>query len=117
MNVLSLVARSTRARWRVEHCVGQLGLGTLHVKPLRHVTAVAALTELEASELAPPLARAPAVAACLVDTVKQVHTCAWSHADGRAGHIDYLVEPVTTARLERFDAVGPTLGWMVSPRR
>jgi hypothetical protein len=27
--------------WRVEHCVGPLSLGTLIVKPGRHITAVA----------------------------------------------------------------------------
>jgi hypothetical protein len=30
--------------WLVEHCVGPLGLGTLIVKPERHVTAVAGLS-------------------------------------------------------------------------
>ena len=37
--------------WRVEHCVGPLGLGTLIVKPERHVTAVADLTVEEANNL------------------------------------------------------------------
>ena len=36
--------------WLVEHCVGPLGLGTLIVKPGRHVTAVADLTQGEAAE-------------------------------------------------------------------
>jgi hypothetical protein len=30
--------------WRVEHCVGPLGVGTLLVKPKRHITQVAELT-------------------------------------------------------------------------
>ncbi len=36
-------------RWLVGHCVGPLGLGTLIVKPRRHVTSVADLTEEEPS--------------------------------------------------------------------
>ena len=34
--------------WAVEHCIGPLGLGTLIVKPIRHVSSLAALTEAEA---------------------------------------------------------------------
>src|SRR5450631_2132258 len=47
--------------WRVEHCVGPLGLGTLIVKPERHVTAVDALTPDEALELGPLLRLTSAV--------------------------------------------------------
>lgn len=53
--------------WRVEHCVGPLGLGTLVVKPRRHVTAVADLSPTEAHELGPLLQQASAVAGLLVD--------------------------------------------------
>ena len=41
--------------WLVEHCVGPLGLGSLIVKPRRHVTSVADLSAEEASELGPLL--------------------------------------------------------------
>ena len=36
--------------WCVEHCVGTLGVGTLIVKPLRHCTQLADLTDAEARE-------------------------------------------------------------------
>lgn len=52
--------------WLVEHCVGPLGLGTLIVKPHRHVTAVAALSDGEADQLGRLLRRASAVASSLV---------------------------------------------------
>ncbi len=45
------------AHWRVEHCVGPLGIGTLIVKPIRHVTQVADLDDEEADELGPLLRR------------------------------------------------------------
>jgi diadenosine tetraphosphate (Ap4A) HIT family hydrolase len=32
--------------WLVEHCIGSLGLGTLIVKPERHVTSMADLTSM-----------------------------------------------------------------------
>ena len=32
--------------WIVEHCIGPLGVGTLIVKPERHVTSVAGLTKI-----------------------------------------------------------------------
>jgi diadenosine tetraphosphate (Ap4A) HIT family hydrolase len=55
--------------WLVEHCVGPLGLGTLIVKPERHVTAVADLTdeESESAELCPLLRRASQVVRELAD--------------------------------------------------
>ena len=41
--------------WRVEHCVGPLGVGTLIVKPKRHVVALAGLARAEAREMGPLL--------------------------------------------------------------
>ena len=36
--------------WVVEHCIGPLGVGTLIVKPKRHVVHVADLTQSEATK-------------------------------------------------------------------
>ena len=60
--------------WVVEHCVGPLGLGTLIVKPRRHVTSVSDLTDDEASELGPLLRTASLVAGELVPA-EQVYNC------------------------------------------
>jgi diadenosine tetraphosphate (Ap4A) HIT family hydrolase len=94
--------------WRVEHCVGPLGLGTLIVKPDRHVTAVADLSDDEAAELGPLLRRASAVARELVET-EQVYNCLWSHAGGVPVHIHYVVQPVTTAQMRDLGVYGPAL--------
>jgi diadenosine tetraphosphate (Ap4A) HIT family hydrolase len=80
--------------WRIEHGVGPLGLGTLIVKPERHITAVADLDDGEASALGPVLERASAVASALVPA-EQVYNCLWSHARGIPVHIHYVVQPVT----------------------
>lgn len=74
--------------WLVDHCVGPLGLGTLIVKPERHVTAVADLSPAEAAELGPLLQLASWVAGQLVGA-DQVYNCLWSHAGGVPGHIHY----------------------------
>lgn len=66
-------------RWLVEHCVGPLGVGTLIVKPIRHVTAVADLTDDEVVELGPLLRRCSRLAAELVGA-EQVYNTLWSHA-------------------------------------
>lgn len=95
-------------RWRVEHCVGPLGLGTLIVKPLRHVTSVADLDEAEGTELGPLLRRASIVAGRLVDA-EQVYNCLWSHAGGVPTHIHYVVQPVTAEQMSEFGAHGPDL--------
>jgi diadenosine tetraphosphate (Ap4A) HIT family hydrolase len=91
--------------WLVEHCVGSLGVGTLIVKPKRHVTAVADLTFDAAAELGPLLHKASEIASRLVDAV-QTYNCLWSHAGGLPGHIHYVVQPVTTAQMSEFEAHG-----------
>jgi diadenosine tetraphosphate (Ap4A) HIT family hydrolase len=94
--------------WLVEHCVGPLGLGTLIVKPDRHVTSVADLSDAEAAELGPLLRRASAVAGQLVGA-EQTYNCLWSHAGGVPVHIHYVVQPVTAEQMAEFEAHGPSL--------
>jgi diadenosine tetraphosphate (Ap4A) HIT family hydrolase len=94
--------------WLVEHCIGPLGLGTLILKPERHVTSVAELSEDEAAELGPLLRRASKVASQLVEA-DQVYNCLWSHAGGEAVHIHYVVQPVTKEQMSDFEAHGPNL--------
>jgi diadenosine tetraphosphate (Ap4A) HIT family hydrolase len=94
--------------WLVEHCVGPLGLGTLIVKPERHVTAVADLTANEAAELGPLLRQASAVAAGLVPA-DQVYNCLWAHAGGVPVHLHYVVQPVTSQQMADYGAHGPAL--------
>lgn len=80
--------------WRVEHCIGPLGLGTLLVKPIRHVTAVADLTAAEAAELGPLLRLTAQVVSELTEP-DQVYVCLWSHAGGEPAHIHFVVQPVS----------------------
>ena len=94
--------------WLVEHCTGPLGVGTLIVKPERHVTSVADLSEDEAAELGPLLRRASLVARELVPAV-QIYNCLWSHAGGVPVHLHYVVQPVTAEQMALFGAHGPTL--------
>ena len=94
--------------WLVEHCAGPLGLGTLIVKPERHVTAVADLTEDEATQLGPLLRRASEVAAKLAGA-DQVYNCLWSHAGGIPGHIHYVIQPVTRQQVSQLGVHGPNL--------
>jgi ATP adenylyltransferase len=81
--------------WLVEHCVGPLGVGTLVVKPRRHVTRVADLATDEAASLGPLLAQAAQVVSALTDP-EQVYVALWSHADGVPGHIHFVIQPVTS---------------------
>lgn len=108
------------AHWRVEHCVGPLGVGTLLVKPLRHVEAIAELSVDEASELGPALRRTSAVVSELCEP-EQVYACLWSHAGRRPGHIHFVVQPATQTTIDAHGgAYGPALqmamfGESVSP--
>lgn len=95
-------------RWLVEHCVGPLGIGTMVVKPRRHVLHVAELDEAESGELGPLLQRTAAVATRLTGA-EQVYVCLWSHAGGGPGHLHFVVQPVTAETREAWDAYGPRL--------
>ena len=94
--------------WLVEHCVGPLGLGTLIVKPERHVTAVADLSPAEAAELGPLLQQTSWVVSQLVDA-EQVYNCLWSHAGGVRAHLHYVVQPVTSRQMAAHNCHGPRL--------
>jgi diadenosine tetraphosphate (Ap4A) HIT family hydrolase len=94
--------------WLVEHCVGPLGVGTLVVKPKRHVTRISELTNDEASELGPLLQTSAAVVDELVEA-DQVYVCLWSHAGGRPVHIHYVVQPATRELMDEHGAHGPAL--------
>jgi diadenosine tetraphosphate (Ap4A) HIT family hydrolase len=95
-------------RWRVDHCIDSLGVGTLIVKPVRHVTTVAALDAEEAAELGPLLHRVSQVTQDLT-VAEQVYVCLWSHAGGVATHIHFVVQPITRAQMQRFGRYGPQL--------
>lgn len=97
------------AHWRVEHCVGPLGVGTLLLKPLRHVEAIAELTVDEAAELGLVLRRTSDVVSQLCDP-EQVYACLWSHAGRRPGHIHFVVQPATRELIDAHGgAYGPAL--------
>jgi diadenosine tetraphosphate (Ap4A) HIT family hydrolase len=92
----------------VEHCLGPLGVGSLIVKPLRHVVHVAELRDAEAAEMGPLLRDAASACSELMDP-DQVYVCLWSHADRQPGHIHFVVQPVTADTMRAFDAHGPAL--------
>lgn len=93
--------------WVVEHSIGQLPLGTLIVKPVRHVLHVADLMADEAAELGPLLRDAARVTTELTHP-DQVYVSLWSHAGGVPGHIHFVVQPVTPADMAEF-GFGPRL--------
>ncbi len=93
------------AGWRVEHCVGSLGLGTLIVKPTRHVEQLADLTAAEADVLGPLLAETARVVGA-VGHAEQVYVCLWSHGPV---HVHFVVQPETADATRVFGAHGPGL--------
>lgn len=104
---------ATIGHWVVEHCVGPLGVGTVVVKPIRHVIHLAQLEPTEAAELGPLLARV-ARAVTLGSSEagspsSQVYVCLWSHAEREPGHIHFVIQPVGDAVMAQHDAHGPEL--------
>lgn len=101
--------------WIVEHAVGPLELGTLVVKPIRHVCHVADLNDDESVELGPLLRLASSVVTELCDP-DQVYACLWSHKDARPGHIHFVIEPVVREAVVVAGATGPTYQAIVFAR-
>lgn len=95
-------------RWIVEHCIGPLGVGTLVVKPRRHVLQVADLTGEEADELGPLLQRTASVVRSLTGA-DQVYVCLWSHAGWEAVHIHFVVQPVSSELRDAHPQPGPSM--------
>jgi hypothetical protein len=80
-------------------------VGTLLVKPSRHVVRMADLTSDESSEIGPLLHRTSSVVGRLTQA-SQVYVCLWSHGPA---HIHFVVQPETEAIVEAFGAWGPAL--------
>ena len=76
-------------RWVVEHCVGPLGVGTLIVKPRRHVVHVSDLEDDEAGELGPVLQRAAAVVGELTRLIRCTSASGRIAAAGRFTFISW----------------------------
>lgn len=95
-------------RWVVDHTVGSLGVGTLIVKPRRHLVYLGALDESEAAELGPLLQRT-AAAVREAANPSQVYVSLWSHEGRKPGHIHFVVQPVTDEVMAEFDLHGPRL--------
>ena len=91
--------------WRVEHCVGPLGLGTLIVKTTRHVEHLADLWPVEAAELGPLLRDVCSCVAALRGA-EQVYVCLWSSGPV---HIHFVVQPVSADLVGAVGAQGPKL--------
>lgn len=81
--------------WVAEHCIGPLGVGTLIVKPKRHVVHVWELRPDEAAELGQALQQTAAVVSELT-SCDQIYVSLWSHSGGVPAHIHFVVQPVTS---------------------
>lgn len=95
-------------RWVVEHCIGTLGGGTLALKPFRHITRLAEMSDEEAAELGPLVQQTTSIIEALTDA-DQVYVCLWSHAEWTPGHIHFVVQPAWNALRSRYPGPGPAL--------
>ena len=79
--------------WSLESCVGPFPVGTLLLKPVRHVLNFSHLTEGESAEFGPLLRRV--TEAVLKETgCDQTYVCQWSHAGWEPVHIHFVIQPV-----------------------
>jgi diadenosine tetraphosphate (Ap4A) HIT family hydrolase len=102
--------------WLVDHCIGPLGVGTLIVKPKRHVVHVADLEAAEAAELGPLLRRTSDVVTKLTRP-EQVYVTLWSHMGAVPVHIHFVVQPVTRALMDELGVHGLRLQVAMFDRR
>jgi len=94
--------------WVVEHCIGPLGVGTLIVKPFRHVLHFADLTPDETAEFGPLIQRIAATITAET-SCDQTYICQWAHAGFEVGHLHFVVQPARNAQRQTFARPGPFL--------
>lgn len=94
--------------WVVEHCIGPLGVGTLIVKPFRHVLHFADLTPDETAEFGPLIQRIAATITAET-SCDQTYICQWAHAGFEVVHLHFVVQPAWDAQREQFTRPGPFL--------
>ena len=94
--------------WMVEHCMDPLGLGTLIVKPKRHVLHVWDLTDEELEEMGPLIGRASQVIR-QITACEQVYVCLWSHGGFQPVHIHYVIQPILPEHRKTYEKAGPAL--------
>lgn len=80
-------------RWRVGHCVGPLGVGTLLIKPKRHVTRVSDLDSRQAAEQGPLLQRAAKVIDALMAPEQTYPAVAWRRRAGAHPPFSFNLSP------------------------
>jgi len=89
------------AWWAVNHIVGPLNVGTLVIAPREHVTAVSDLAEQAAVELGSLLRRTTQIIEALT-APEQIYVCMWSHGLAQRKHLHFVVQPITTALMQRY---------------
>jgi diadenosine tetraphosphate (Ap4A) HIT family hydrolase len=94
--------------WLIEHCIGPLGVGTLIVKPRRHVLRFVELTPAEYASFGRVAWLATAALRELLSP-DQTYVCQWAHAGWTAGHIHFVVQPAYDANQARHARPGPFL--------
>lgn len=94
--------------WVVEHCIGTLGVGTLILKPLRHIIALADMSSAEAATLGPLMQRTTSIVQALTNA-DQVYVCLWSHAGWKPVHIHFVLQPAWNSLQSRYPRPGPAL--------
>jgi diadenosine tetraphosphate (Ap4A) HIT family hydrolase len=94
--------------WIVEHCIGPLPVGTLILKPRRHVEHLWQLTGDEAAELGPLISRFTGLVRHLTDA-GQVFACLWAFKDWRPGHVHFVLQPAWATQSDEFKGSGPMM--------
>ncbi len=94
--------------WSLESCVGPFPVGTLLLKPIRHVLNFSQLTAEETEEFGPLLQRAAAIIKELTEC-DQTYICQWSHAGWEPVHIHFVIQPVWNSQKGQFEKPGPSL--------
>ena len=94
--------------WLVEHCIGPLGVGTLIVKPRRHVERFVDLEQNELTAFGRVVWLATATLRDLLSP-NQTYVCGWAHAGWTPGHIHFVVQPAWNSDSQKHARPGPFL--------
>ena len=94
--------------WSLESCVGPFPVGTLLLKPIRHVLNFSLLTKEETDEFG-SLLRMATEAVLELTECDQTYVCQWSHAGWEPVHIHFVIQPVWKSQKGLSHKPGPFL--------
>jgi diadenosine tetraphosphate (Ap4A) HIT family hydrolase len=92
--------------WSIEYCVGPLPLGSLILKPVRHILNFSELNSKELNQFSILLNEITKLIIGLTHC-DQTYICQWSHQGWQPVHIHFVIQPAWNNQKHEYKFPGP----------